>query len=102
MVRAKFKVTAIESTQESRGHYEDKDGNRVSGYGADRQWVEDSPIEKRTVKLSPVYSSEEGTENKKFWDATPSGSMELGVINQEAWKHFVLGGEYYVDFVPAD
>lgn len=85
MVRAKFKVQKFESTlYQKRGE---------DGVYRD--------IEMRTIVLSPVFSKEDGSENKKFWDATPSGEIRLGTINQSAWESFVLGSEYYVDFTKA-
>ena len=74
-VRAKFKVTEIK-----RHHYGDK--------------------EMQTICMSPVYSGDEGSENRKFWDATPDGSLELGCINLAAARRFDLGAEYYLDFTP--
>ena len=83
--RAKFKVQRFESTLTMvRGE---------DGVHRDK--------ELRTIIMFPVFSSEEGSENKKFWDASPSGEIKLGVINQEAWKEFELGAEYYVDFTKA-
>jgi hypothetical protein len=58
------------------------------------------PVEKRTLNFTPVGDA--GGENKLFWDATPSGSLQLGIVNQEAWAHFELGKEYYLDFTPAE
>lgn len=58
-----------------------------------------SPKELCTVEMRPVTpSSDEEEENKKFWEATPSGSLELGCINPEAAEFFKLGEEYYLDF----
>jgi len=67
-------------------------------------WGDDNTenIEMRTVVLSPVYSDDPNHENKKFWNYTPSGSISLGVVNQDAWKHFELGKEYYIEFRKAD
>lgn len=53
-----------------------------------------------TVKLVPVTSGSE--ENKKFYEATPSGSIELGTINQVALAQFNIGDAFYVDFTLAD
>lgn len=39
--------------------------------------------------------------NKKFFDATPWGSIRMGIINKDAIKEFVNGKEYYVDFTLA-
>lgn len=36
-----------------------------------------------------------------FWNASPSGSLELGCINLVAADRFELGKEYYLDFTPA-
>jgi hypothetical protein len=88
-IRAKFKVTSIERTEQG------------SGYRGGR-WVDDGTVEKRTIKMRPVYSDVPGSENKAFWDASPDGSLELSVINQDAWKHFELGKEYYLDFTLAN
>ena len=82
-VRAKFKVTSIMTTMGSR-----KEGDRYV------------PAEMRTVSLIPVMGTE--GENKEFWEATPSGKIELGVINLAAALPFDLNREFYVDFTPAD
>lgn len=57
----------------------------------------------RTVKFVPVSSGSE--ENKKFYAATPSGSVEFTVsetaarsLQLDAGK---LGSEFYVDITPA-
>lgn len=89
-VRAKFTVHQV--NRHDRYTYEQQsDGS----YTKTRGEIQD-------VKLSPVYSPDPESENRKFWDATPQGSIELGVINQEAWSAFELGKEYYVDFTPAE
>jgi hypothetical protein len=75
MVRAKFRVVEIAR----RNHY---------GTG-----------ESQGIKLLPVAGESE--ENKKFFQATPSGSIDLQVVNAEAGNQFELGKEYYVDFTPA-
>jgi hypothetical protein len=54
----------------------------------------------RTVKLSVVYGDSE--ENKKFFKWTPSGTIQIGLLNKEAWSQFPLGAEVHVDFTPAD
>ena len=48
-----------------------------------------------TLEFYPVF---QGTENKKFWEATPSGSIVLGVVNEDAVREFELGKEYYITF----
>ena len=87
-VKAKFKVTSYTSNQHSK-------------YNAETGRY-DQQVEMRTIELSPVMSSEEGSENKKFWDASPPGSIKLGTINPAAWEYFELGAEYYIDFTKAE
>lgn len=74
MIRAKFKVT-----QTNRGP----------------SWQGGASL---TVHMSPVYSQDPGHENKKFWDATPSGKIEMTVADERVFEMFKLGHEYYVDF----
>jgi hypothetical protein len=52
-----------------------------------------------TVHLNPVTSGSD--DNKKFYEATPGGKIELGTVNGEALKQFAIGDEFYVDFTPA-
>lgn len=74
MVRAKFKVAAIERVK----------------YGEQ---------EVQNIRMTPVVSGSE--ENKKFFQYTPSGAITIGTVNPEAAAGFELGAEYYVDFTPA-
>lgn len=76
-VRAKFKVDSITT----RAHWQRDKGNIG------------------VVKLVPVMGDSE--ENKRFYDASPSGSIELGTINAQALAQFEIGQEFYVDFTPA-
>lgn len=77
-VRAKFKVDSYETTIDWR----------------------DKTKEVRAIKLSPVVGGSK--ENDSFYAATPSGNIVLSIINEDAWKNFELGKEYYVDFTVAD
>lgn len=77
MVRAKFVVTSITRTK----HWSPSKG------------------EVQTIQLVPVTNGSE--ENKKFYEATPGGRVELATVNEEAAKAFELGKEYYLDFTPA-
>lgn len=54
----------------------------------------------RKYTFAPVYSNDPNAENKAFWDATPSGTIELLITNEKAWT-FEPGKEYYVDFTEA-
>jgi hypothetical protein len=89
MVRAKFRLVRYE-TQTGTKQTINADGKQVY-----------TPAEVRTLVFMPVYSDKPGTENKLFWDATPTGEIKLGVVNQDAWQHFELDKQYYVDFTPA-
>lgn len=54
----------------------------------------------KEINLIPVTSGSD--ENEKFFEYTPSGSIMLSTINEEASKQFEIGKEYYVDFTPAN
>jgi hypothetical protein len=91
-VRAKFKLDTITIGQSQRLIDQSK------------SWTSDNTetVEMRTLQFSPVYANGDPEhENSKFWRATPSGKLELGTINPEAWQNFEIGKEYYVDFTPA-
>lgn len=49
--------------------------------------------------LTPVHG--DSPENKTFFKYTPSGSINIAVVNPEVGDQFVLGKEYYVDFTLA-
>ncbi len=48
------------------------------------------------AKFQTVYS--DSPENKAFFEATPSGTIEIGTYKEDV---FTPGKEYYVDFVEA-
>jgi hypothetical protein len=57
----------------------------------------------RSIKLTAVYANNDPNhENSKFWDASPSGTLELQVVNPAAAEMFEAGKSYYLDFTPAD
>lgn len=85
-VKAKFKVDAIDRRVYTR-YEQQPDGANVQ-----------KKVEMQSIALSPVGGNDASPENKAFWNATPQGKIELGVINPEAWSHFELGREYYVEF----
>lgn len=80
MTRAKFSCMSVEKQVDYR----------------DRQKSASEQGFTYTVKLQAVYSNSE--ENKTFWEATPSGRIELTCIHSDL---FVPGADYYVDFTPA-
>ncbi len=45
------------------------------------------------VWMTPVFSDDPTHENKAFWDATPSGSIQLNINNPKAMAHFTEGKE---------
>ncbi len=51
----------------------------------------------KSVLLVPVIGGSE--ENKSFWKYTPSGRLELNILNENV--AFVPGKEYYVDISEA-
>lgn len=69
MVRAKFRCQSVTTS--------------INSYGKQLQ----------TFKFFPVTNGSE--ENKRFFDSTPSGNLELGVVNPEV--SFDIGSEYYLD-----
>lgn len=73
-VRAKFKVSRYETSLQNNE-------------------------ELRTVHLSAVYDG--SPENKEFFKWTPNGKIEIGMLNESAWRQFPLGREVYVDFTNA-
>lgn len=57
----------------------------------------------KSVRFAPVYANgDPNHENSKFWQATPSGQLELSFINLDAAAMFVPGREYYLDITPAN
>lgn len=54
----------------------------------------------RNMEFMAVYGN--SPENKLFWEATPSGKIELQVVSDSAIKQFDIGSEYYVDFIKVE
>lgn len=51
------------------------------------------------VKLTCEYDPSI-PEDQRFYDATPSGSIEMNVNNPAALAQLTLGAKFYVDFTP--
>jgi hypothetical protein len=51
-----------------------------------------------SLSFSVVYDPDPKSENGKFFSATPTGSISLGVVNPDAAASFETGKLYYVDF----
>lgn len=81
MLVAKFKVSSIGrqmgSRQTPEGKYE--------------------PAEVQSINMQAVSGSA-SEENKTFWEATPTGEIKLGMLNENAWSFFDLNEEVYVYF----
>lgn len=89
-VQAKFKVVRIELTPGTK-HSKGADGR--DSY---------EPCTMYTVVLTPVYANNDPDHpNYKFWQATPTGEIRLGMLNEDAAAAFELNKEYFVDFSPA-
>jgi hypothetical protein len=77
----------------------DEEGNATKDESG--AWVTEE-FKQPTVKLAPVYSDDPNSENKLFWTATPSGSVQLAINNPRGAEVFEIGKEYYVDFTLVD
>lgn len=101
-VRCKFRVISIAHTEGSRPKL-DADGKPVmKKTSGGHEYPEHEPCPMATIKLAPVYGNGDPQhENTKFWQASPSGSFELGTVNVAAVEQLRLGGEYYIDITPA-
>lgn len=53
------------------------------------------------LTMQPVYSDDPKSENWLFWNATPSGQLQMTINNPEAFGHFKSGRAYYLDFTEA-
>jgi hypothetical protein len=53
------------------------------------------------VSMYPVFSTDPNSENRRFWDALPSGRFEIFVSNKDAIAHIEPGQEYFIDIIPA-
>ncbi len=52
-----------------------------------------------SVVLYPVTGGTD--ENNKFFQSTPSGKIELHIVNPQASAQFEVGKEYFVDITAA-
>ena len=91
-VRCKFRCNSALQSESSRSK-KVEDPTAQGGF----RW-ENEPFILHTVTFTPVYSSKPESENKRFWDATPSGKLEFGTIRE---MPFEIGKEYYLDISPA-
>ncbi len=91
-VRAKFKLDTVSQS-----------GYVKYTYPTDTEPAKSEIVKMTTIKASPVYANgDPNHENSKFWNASPSGSLELGSINPDVFAHLDIGQEFYLDITPAD
>lgn len=61
------------------------------GGGANNGWF---------VEMTPVTG--DSPEDKEFYKWTPSGQVNLGLLNPAAAERFEVGKAYYLDITPAE
>ena len=52
------------------------------------------------IILRAVYQG--SAENQQFFNMTPNGLLQMGVLNPAAFDQFEPGNEYYLDITPAN
>jgi hypothetical protein len=52
------------------------------------------------INMQPVTCGSE--ENKKFFNYTPYGSLEIGTVNHEAAAQIKVGHEYLIDITEVE
>lgn len=82
-VRAKMKCVEIATRESNR--YDPETRKTIPGTN-------------EVVRLSAV----QGDENRPWSQYTPQASVELYITNPDAVRQFAVGGEYFVDFTPAE
>jgi hypothetical protein len=54
------------------------------------------------VRMNPSYESNPDSPNHAFWQATPTGSLEMQINNEQVFDFFRPGKSYWLDFSEAD
>lgn len=75
---------------------------RVTGRHETTHITGDGNVQGVIVTMQPVYGTDADPGNKQWSKWTPSGEIRLDITNPDAFKQFVLGKEYFVDFTPAE
>ena len=65
-----------------------------------KMWVDSIEGNKLTMKC--MYDPEVKAEDRSFMEATPWGTLEMGIDNPKALAQFTVGKHFYVDFTPAE
>ena len=55
----------------------------------------------KTVHMEPRYD-DSIEEDRRFYNATPWGKMEMTIDNPVALEQFKIGQAFYADFTPVD
>lgn len=89
-VRCKMKLETITMRQSSMAVYGDPENpKKVTGY---------KPRVLYDARFGVVYGAEGADDDsKRFWEATPSGHLEVATVIQMPWE---LGQVYYIDIMP--
>jgi hypothetical protein len=61
----------------------------------------DKTTDRPAAKISLMAVTATNDENKEFFKSTPTGSINLNIVNLDAANMFEQGKEYYVDFTEA-
>jgi len=89
-VRCKMKCESVTQRMGSRAAYNDPtDVRKVTGYEQGILW---------DAQFRAVHSERADDENKRFWDATPSGEFKVATIREMPWE---IGKTYYIDVTEA-
>lgn len=88
-VRAKFKVTQKMITQTAH-----------NGVVTELVTVFASPVMAPGEVRNGKWMVDETHPNFQWWNATPSGQIQLGTVKKEAADQLELDKEYFVDFTP--
>jgi hypothetical protein len=83
VVRAKVKCSSVK--EQDNTYYKEVDGKYVANVV--RSWSYEFKF----------AGGHESAENKRFWDASPSGSLNLSVVKDNLYE---VGQWYYIDFTP--
>lgn len=59
-------------------------------------------VEGNKLTMGCLYDPELKAEDRSFMEATPWGTLEMGIDNPAALEQFTAGKMFYVDFTPAE
>lgn len=91
MVRAKFKITQKVITQTVH-----------NGELQELITVYAGPVTVPGSYVDNKWKVDETHPNFQWWNATPTGALNLGTVKKAAADQLVLDKEYYVDFTPVE